>query len=385
MKLSAIKCKNISKPGTHGDGQGLYLSISKTGSKSWIFRATVGGKRREIGLGSYPTITLAKARERAMTARVTIAEGRDPLAEKRKAAIPTFRQAAIKTHTISLPRWKSEKHMTSWLQILERYAFPILADMHLNEIEREDVLRVLTPIWGEKPETARRVRQRIRTVLTWAQAHGFVVHNVAGEIIDGALPPMSRLTNGHHRALPYAEVAEAVQKIRNTSSAVAIRLCLEFLILTAARSGEARGATWQEIDAENRLWIVPAARMKAGVDHRVPLSDAALAVLESAREISDGSDLIFPSPLRAGRILSVTTFMKVLRSAGLDDKTTTHGLRSTFRDWASEKTATPWAVMELALAHSAGSNVERAYARSDLLDQRRLLMDAWASFIFDNA
>ena len=384
MKLSAIKIANLKQVGMHGDGAGLYLRVQRGGSRSWIFRATVAGRRKEIGLGPHPTISLAKARERAMAARVTIAEGRDPLVEKRKATVPTFEEAARKAHEINKPRWKSGKHVASWLQILERYAFPILANTRLNEIERENVLRVLTPIWGAKPETARRVRQRIRTVLTWGQAHGFIVHNMAGEAIDGALPVMPRITNGHHRALPYAEVAEAVQKIRDTSSAVAIRLCLEFLILTAARSGETRGATWSEIDAENRLWIVPAARMKAGAEHRVPLSDAALAVLESAREISDGSDLIFPSPLRAGHILSGSTFMKVLRSAGLDNKTTTHGLRTTFRVWASEKTTTPWAVMELALAHSAGSNVERAYARSDLLDQRRDLMNAWASFIFDN-
>ena len=384
MKLSAIKCKNIVKPGTHGDGAGLYLSCSKSGSRSWILRATFGGRRREIGLGSYPVVSLAKARERAMTARVTIAEGGDPLVVKHKAAVPTFREAAIKVHAINLPRWKSDKHTTSWIQVLERHAFPVLGDMHLNEIGREDVLKVLTPIWTTTPETARRVRQRIRTTLRWAMAHGFIVHNVAGEAIDGALPPMPRITNGHHKALPYADVADAMKKIRDTSSAVASRLCLEWLVLTAARSGEARGATWQEIDAENRLWIVPAHRMKAGVQHRVPLSDAALAVLENAKAISDVSGLIFPSPLRAGCTLASNTFAKVLLRVGLAGKTTTHGLRTTFRVWASEKTTTPWAVMELALAHSAGSNVERAYARSDLLDQRRDLMNAWASFIFDN-
>ena len=361
MKLSAIKCKNIVKPGTHGDGQGLYLSVSKTGSKSWILRASVGGKRKEMGLGAFPAVSLLKAREKAMAARVVIAGGGDPLAEKRKAAIPTFREAAIKVHAINLPRWRSGKHVDSWLLILERHAHPILGDMPVNEIGREHVLKALVPIWTTTPETARRVRQRIRTVLKWAQAHGYTVVNMAGEVIDGALPVMPRIANGHHQALAYAEVADAMKKIRDTSSPMASRLCLEFLILTATRSGEARGATWQEIDAENRLWTIPGHRMKAGAEHRVPLSDAALAVLERAREISDGSGFIFPSPLRTGHALASNTFAKVLLRLGLSGKTTTHGLRSTFRDWASEKTATSWTVMELALAHSAGSTVERAY------------------------
>ena len=382
--LTAAKAKSLSKPGLHGDGDGLYLNVTKTGSRSWVFRYSVAGRRRDIGLGSFPAISLARARTLAGGHRTAVAEGRDPLAEKqaskRKAAVPTFREAAEQTFEANTPRWRNGKHTKSWWQTLERHAMPILGDMPVNEIGREDVLRVLTPIWGVRMETARRVRQRVRTILRWAMAHGYVEHNAAGEAIDGALPPMPKVKN-HLRALPYAEVADALATVEASKASLPSKLCLRFLVLTAARSGEARGATWDEIDVDAGEWCIPGERMKSGEPHRVPLSDAALAVLDQARPLSGGEGLAFPSPMKPGQPMSDMTLTKVLRSTGLAERATVHGFRSAFRDWAAECTSAPHAVMELSLAHAVGSSVEQAYARSDLIEKRRVLMQTWADFV----
>ena len=252
--------------------------------------------------------------------------------------------------------------------------------MPVDRIAREDVLQVLTPIWGVRMETARRVRQRIRTVLRWSMAHGYVEHNVAGDAIDGALPPMPRL-RAHLRALPYQEVAAALATVDASGASLSSKLCLRFLILTAARSGEARGATWDEIHNDVHEWRIPGSRMKAGLEHRVPLSDAALEVLERAQVLHDESSLIFPSSVKPRNPMSDMTLTQVLRKTGLAERATVHGFRSAFRDWAAERTSAPRAVMELSLAHSVGSSVEQAYARSDLIEKRRTLMQHWADFL----
>lgn len=379
-KLSAARIRSLSTPGLHGDGETLYLKVARGGSKSWIQRLSVDGKRRDIGLGGWPTVSLAKARERAFSNRVAVSEGRDPLAEKRLASVPTFRQAAEKTYEAHRPGWRSAKATKNWMQQLELHAFPRLGGVRVDRIGREDVLAVLTPLWTTKREAARKLRQRIRTTLRWCQAHGYVEHNMAGEAISGALPAMPSV-RAHYRALPYAEVSEALATIEGSEASLPVKLCFRFLVLTAARSGEARGAAWPEIDEKAREWRIPGNRMKAGVEHRVPLSDAAVAVLEQARVLDDGSGLVFPSVVKPGRPMSDMTLTKVLRSTGLADRATVHGFRSSFRDWASECTDAPHAVMELALAHSVGSAVEQAYARSDLFDRRRELMDRWADFI----
>ena len=381
-KLSAAKAKALTTPGMHGDAEGLYLNVTHSGSRSWVQRISIEGRRREIGLGSFPTVSLARARGLAAANKAAVAEGRDPLAEKRKAAIPTFRQAAEHTFEANKPRWRNGKHTVSWWQTLERHAFPILGDMPVDRIGREDILQVLTPIWGVRMETARRVRQRIRTILRWCMAHGYVEHNVAGEAIDGALPPMPRL-KAHLRALPYQEVAAALATVDASGAALASKLCLRFLILTAARSGEVRGATWDEIQDHAREWRIPGSRMKAGVEHRVPLSNATLEVLEQARPLRDESGLIFPSSVKPGHPMSDMTLTQVLRKTGLAERSTVHGFRSAFRDWAAECTSAPHAVMELSLAHAVGSSVEQAYARTDLIEKRRTLMQQWAKFLTD--
>ena len=376
-KLAAIKVQAITKPGRYGDGGTLFLYVARGGTKSWVQRVTIDGKRRDIGLGSYPVVSLAKARRRAFENRVAIEDGRDPLAEKRRAAIPTFRQAAERTFEANKPRWRNANHTASWWQTLERHAMPRLGNMSVDRIGREDVLAVLTPIWGTRMETARRVRQRIRTALGWAMAHGFVEYNVA-EAVTGALPAMPAVKE-HHRALPYREVKAALATVEASPASLAAKLCFRFTVLTAARSGEAREAVWSEIDFDAREWRIPGARMKSGAEHRVPLSHAALAVLEQARTLNDKSDLLFPSPLKKGRPLSNMTMTKLLRDVKLAERATVHGFRSSFRDWCAE-TDKPRELAEAALAHTVGG-VEGAYFRSDLIERRRRLMEDWARYL----
>ena len=377
-RLTVAMVRALAAPGRYGDGSTLFLNISPGGSKSWIQRVVVNGRRRDIGLGGWPVVSLAKARQRAFANRVAIADGRDPLADKRKASVPTFREAAGRTFEASRRRWRSEKTAANWMQQLERHAFPVLADLPVDQIGREHVLRVLSPIWGRKLDISRKLRGRIRAVLAWCQAHGFVEVNVAGEAIDGALAPMPAV-EAHYRALAFGEVGKALETIEASRASLSARACFRFVVLTACRSGEARAATWNEINTEAREWRIPASRMKTNGEHRVPLSDAALAVLELVRPLRDQSDVVFPSPLRAGRPLSDMTLTKVLRDTGLADRATVHGFRSSFRDWCAE-TGKPREVAEAALAHVVGG-VEGAYFRSDLFERRRRLMDQWAAFL----
>ena len=379
-KLTATRLRTLTAAGMHGDGVGLYLKIGRGDARSWIQRIKYGGRRRDIGLGRFPDVGLAQAREAAARNRALIASGGDPLAEKRRASVPTFHEAAERVFEANRPRWRNGKHRVTWLQSLERHAYPVLGNMPVDTINQEDVLRVLTPIWGTTPETARRVRQRVRTILKWAQAHRFVEHNAAGEVIDGALPAMPKVKN-HLRALPYQEIGGSVEAVRQSQASLAAKWCLEFLILTAVRSGEARGAAWSEIDMDAATWTVPASRMKANAEHRVPLCGRALEILEEVRAIDDGSGLVFPSPSLPGRPLSDMTLTALLRRIGVADRATVHGFRSSFRDFAAECTNAKHAVMELSLAHSVGNAVEAAYARSDLFERRRGLMDQWAGYL----
>ncbi len=380
MKLSATRIKVLRDPGRYSDGDGLHLFISKGGSKSWVQRIRIDGRRRDIGLGGYPAVSLAQARKRASDNRSAVADGKDPVADKRRPKTPTLKEAAYTVHKANRPRWRNEKHASSWIQTLERHAFPEIGNKRIDKIGRADVLAVLTPIWTSRPETARRVRQRMRTIFGWAMANELIEANPAGEAIDGALPSMPKV-KAHLRALPYHEVASALSTVDESQTSPASKHCLKFLVLTAARSGEARGATWDEIDIEGATWTIPGSRMKAGAEHRVPLSAQALDVLMLARELEDGSGLCFPSPLRPGRMLSDMTLTKVLRKVGLANRATVHGFRTSFKTWTMEQTDTPWAVGEAALAHQLGGSVEQAYARSDLFDRRRVLMQQWADYL----
>ena len=380
MALSATRAKALKDPGRYSDGGGLHLYISKVGRKSWVQRITIDGRRRDLGLGGFPSVSLALAREKAAEKRAAVAEGRDPLADKRSPAMPTFREAARAAHEANRPRWRNTKHITSWMQTLERHAMPKLGNIPLGRIDRGEVLRVLTPIWTSRPETARRVRQRMRTVFRWGMAHGFMDSNPAGEAIDGALPPMPKV-KAHLRALPYQEVGAALETVEGSQASIAAKLCFRFLVLTAARSGEARGARWDEVDLQEKVWRIPSVRMKAGKEHRVPLSGHALELLGEASEMRDESGLVFPSPLKPGAPMSDMTLTKVLRATGLAERATVHGFRSSFKNWTLEQTDTPWAISEAALAHILGNSTEQAYARSDLFERRRALMQQWADYL----
>ena len=381
-KLKAAAIKNLA-PGWHGDGDGVALRVAPGGSRQFYFRKMVHGKRKDFPLGPWPTLTLAQARIKAGELRLAILNGENPLAEKeaekKKAATPTFREAAEQTFAAISPRWKSAKVAENWRQRLERHAMKHLADLPVDEIGREDVLRVLTPIWGVKIETARKVRRYIKQVFAWSQASGFIEHNVAGEMIDGALPSMPSV-RANYRALPFSEVGEALEIVRASRASVSARLCLEFVVLTACRSGEARFSEWGEIDLDSRTWRIPASRTKNGREHRQPLSEQAVAVLEKARALHDG-ELIFPSPLHRGRELSPMTLTKLLRDCGLASRCVVHGFRSSFRSWSSEKTSADYAKAELCLGHAVGSAVERSYRRSDLYEKRARLLQSWANYI----
>ena len=382
--LTAGKVRALTVPGRYGDGGTLHLVVSPRGTKSWVQRITVDGRRRDIGLGGWPVVSLAMARDRAFANRRAVADGGDPLAHKRRPKTPTFREASDRALEANRARWRNAKTADNWLATMAKYAHPVFGDRRVDQIGREDVLRVLTPIWTAKPEIGRKVRQRIRATLAWAQAHGHVEHNLAGEAIDGALPTMPAV-KAHFRALPYREVGEALDVIDASRASLSAKACLRFVVLTACRSGEARLATWGEIDLDAREWRIPAPRMKTGIEHRVPLSDAALDVLASVRPLRSRADLVFPSPSRPGKPLSDMTLTKLLRDGGLSDRATVHGFRSAFRTWASERTSVPHAVCEMALAHRVGSDVERSYARSDLFEKRRGLMDLWASYVAGGA
>ena len=385
-KLTALAAKNLSKPGRHGDGDGLYLNVAPSGSKSWVQRIVIQGRRRDVGLGPYPAVSLARARSIAQTNRSAVAEGRDPVAEKRGAreaarrpapSIPTFIEAAARVIGLRRPTWSNAKHAAQWQSTLQTYAFPLIGNKAVDAITAADVLEALTPIWTSKPETASRVRQRMETVMDWAVAQGYRLDNPAGRSLLKVLPKTQRLKE-HHRALPYAQVPAAVERVRESTADAPTKLAFEFLVLTAGRSGEVRAAEWGEIDWEAATWEIPAVRMKARRPHRVPLSARAIEILREASRFGDGRDLVFPAA-RSGRAESPMTFTALLRRLGIP--AVPHGFRSSFRDWVIEQTSTPWAVAEAALAHNVGNSTEAAYMRSDLFNQRRALMDAWAEYV----
>lgn len=384
--LTALKVNALNRPGRYGDGDGLYLKVAPSGSKSWVQRIVINGRRRDIGLGPYPAISLARARSIAHDNRAAVAEGRDPVAEKQDArnaarriapSIPTFAQATARVIELRRPTWSNAKHAAQWESTLATYAHPVIGRMTVDSICPADVMDVLTPIWTKKPETARRVRQRMETVMDWVVTNGYRQDNPAGRSLLKVLPPV-KLVKEHHQALPYVQVPGAVVRVRESTADTPTKLAFEFLVLTASRSGEVRSAEWGEIDWNGATWEVPAARMKARRPHRVPLSGRAMEILEEALSFSDGQGLVFPST-RSGRGASSMTFTALLQRLGIP--AVPHGFRSSFRDWVIECTSTPWAVAEAALAHVVGNSTEAAYMRSDLFDQRRALMDRWAGYV----
>lgn len=376
MPLNARKVETA-LPGRHGDGRGLFLYVKPSGARSWVLRYQIHGRRRDLGLGAYPDVSLARARERALDARRLIAEGEDPIAKKQQTRPKTFKEAALELIESKRPGWKNAKHAAQWTSTLETYAFPKLGQMQVAKVETTDVIGALKPIWADKPETANRVRQRIEAVIDYASALGIRTGENPARWrghLDHLLPkPTKMRAVKHHPALPHAEIADFMAALAQREGTVA--RALAFTILTAARSGETRGMTWREVDLEAGTWTIPAQRMKAGKEHRVPLTAAAITALGQA---GAPDTLVFGSETKKGKSISDMSMTAVLRRMGRDD-ITVHGFRSTFRDWAGETTGFPREVIEAALAHGIKDKAEAAYARSDLFDKRRKLMEAWAS------
>jgi integrase len=333
-KMTATMVKALKDAGRYGDGDGLFLLVSAKGARSWVCRVQKNGKRRDFGLGSEKKVPLALARERARTVRCQIEAGIDPIAERRKAAgIPTFREAAAKFFAENHKSWKNAKHTAQWLSSLEAYAFPTLGDIAVSAIDAGAIRDVLVAIWLTKPETARRVRQRIGSIMDWAVANGYCETPLSMTVVNKSLPK-ARPKAKHHAALPYSEVPAFFETLQSRESVG--RLAFEYPILTASRSGEVRGARWSEIDIDSATWTVPAERMKADKEHVIPLSAAALAVLSKAQHYSEASnDFVFPG-VKAGKALSDMTLTKICRDAGVN--AVPHGFRSSFRDWVSEET-----------------------------------------------
>jgi integrase len=366
-------------PGRHSDGGGLYLSISPTGGKSWLFMWSRDGKRREMGMGGYPAVSLAKARAKAKDCRETVAENRDPIAEKKREAEPTFAECVEKFLASMETGWRNEKHRAQWRMTLGESYCASLQKKRVSTIGTDNILSVLTPVWNAKPETASRLRGRIERVLEFAKAKGWRTGDNPAlwrGHLRGVLPARKSETRGHHAAMDYRQVPAFLERVRGLE-AMAAR-ALEFLILTAARSGEVLGAQWAEIDFDAAVWTVPAIRMKAKKLHRVPLSKAALAMLKPLYE-ARVSDFIFPGQ-KSAKPLSNMAMEMLLRRMKIDGATV-HGFRSSFRDWAGEETHFAREVAEAALAHEVGNAVEKAYRRGDALEKRRALMEAWATYL----
>lgn len=378
-RLTARKVETV-KPGVYVDGQGLRLVVGATGTRKWVFRFMRRGRSQEMGLGG-SDISLAMARERAADARRTLAAGRNPIDAARLAQVgqPTFGQVADEFVAAKQSEWRNGKHRAQWNMTLQRYCGPLRA-LPVDEIDTAAVLEILKPLWTRVPETASRLRGRIETVLDAARARGLIGPNEANPArwrghLDKLLPKRQKLTRGHHAAMPFADVPQFMVSLQKRDAVTA--LALEFVILTAARSGEALGARWAEIDFQNAIWTVPAARMKAGRTHRVPLSRRALVIIKKLHAARTG-EFIFPGQ-RPDKPLSGMAMEMILRRMKADGATV-HGFRSSFRDWCGEVSTFPREVAEAALAHVAGDATERAYRRGDALEKRRELMEAWGAY-----
>ena len=377
-KLTATAVKAAKEPGRYGDGDGLFLLVGRTGARSWVVRVQKDGKRRDFGVGSASKVPLTLARERAGEIRSQMEAGIDPVAQRRKAAgVPTFRAAAALVHAEHKAGWKNGKHQSQWLNTLDTYAFPAFGDLAVNAVDNSHVRDALAEIWLTKPETARRLRQRICTVIDWAVAKGYRETSLAMPAINKGLPKQRDKVK-HHLSLPHTQAPAFVADLRAKETIA--RLALEALILTAVRSGDVRGMKWAEVDLVGKVWSVPVedGRGKGGRIHIVPLTTEVVDVLERARPHKKGdTDLVFPGVMK-GKTLSDNT----LRKIGLDMgyPTTAHGWRSCFADWVNEQTNFPREVREAALAHVNQNKAEAAYSRTDYLEKRRPMMEAWGRY-----
>jgi len=387
-KLTALQVSRLKKRGLYGDGGSLYLQVSAAGNKSWVFRYRITGKLRDHGLGSLDTLSLVDARDKAQVCRKMRLDGLDPIEEKKKQRMIAALEAAralgfgdcaeqyIAAHRSG---WKNTKHADQWSRTLEMFVYPIFGNLPIADIDVTLVLKALEPIWQTKPETASRVRGRIEAVLDWAKVRGYRTGENPARWrgnLSHLLPAKTRVRQVvHHAALPHAELPTFWHQLSRQSGTAA--QALRLTILTATRTGEVLGATWDEVDLDNAIWTIPAERMKAGSEHRIPLAPAAVTILVELKKVRRG-DFVFPGA-KHGRPLSNMAMKMVLRRMGRDD-ITVHGFRSTFRDWTAEATEVPREVAEAALAHTLADKVEAAYRRSDLFEKRQGLMENWAGW-----
>jgi integrase len=378
QRLSAIAVRNIKTPGRYPDGNCLYLEVDDTGAKRWLLRIVVHGRRRDIGLGSTAHTSLADIRQIAGELRAVARNGGDPLTARPRAQKgSTFRAVSKRVFEEHKPTWRNDKHRYQWLRTVEVWAYPVVGDQPIGTIGRPDILRVLQPVWLKKPETARRLRQRLKFIFDWAKAHNLCTGDNPVEGVDKVLPRQTDEVE-HMRALAIDDMPAFVAKLRAREADAITKLAFEFLILTAARTGEVINAYWNEVNLGAKTWTVPKERMKAGVEHVVPLAGRTLEILKELRKLTGENLLMFPA--RTGdKPISNMAFLMLLRRMKLD--ITAHGFRSTFRDWASERTNFPSEVVEMALAHTIANKVEAAYRRGNLLEKRRELMAAWSQFV----
>lgn len=360
------------------DGGGLYLQTGPSGTRAWVLRTVVKGKRCDVGLGSVALVSLKDARDEAQRLRRIARAGGDPLAERRHArrVVPTFEAVAREVHAEHAKTFKNEKHREQWLSSLQPM-FAVFGAKRVDAVESADVLTALNPLWLKRPETARRIKQRVHLIFDWAKAQGYTVGNNPTDGLTKVLPKQPK-KRGHHAALPYAQLPAFLQALRDADGSEVVKLALEFTILCATRTSETLGATWSEIDLDSKTWTIPAARMKRGEEHRVPLSSRAVEILERAQTLAGDSSFVFPGRTSQKRLSNMALLMLLRRMKRND--VTVHGFRSSFRDWAAERTSVPREVCEAALAHGVEDKTEAAYRRTDLFGRRRKLMDAWAAF-----
>ena len=379
-ELTALKIKKLTIPGRYADGNNLYLEVDKSGARRWTLRVTILGRRRDMGLGGISTVSLEEARELAYQYRKIARSGGDPILERQKnrGLQTTLIYCTKKVHAINLPTWKNEKFAKQWLSSLEHHVFPTIGKLPISQVTSADILRVLTPIWNTKGDTAKKIKQRLRMIIKWARAQGYFQGDDPVELAEQALPKQLK-SDDHHKSLEFEKLPEMISNLRKSKISLTTKLALEFTILSACRTSEVLNAKWEEIDLTKLIWSIPSERMKGGKIHQVPLTDRMTVILNDCKKLKTNNDLLFPSEIN-GEALSNNTMRLALKKR-LKVDATVHGMRSSFKDWASETTNFANEVSEMALAHTISNKTELAYRRRTLIEKRRHLMQKWSDYL----
>ena len=379
-ELTALKVRKLDIPGRYADGNNLYLEIDKSGARRWTLRVTVLGRRRDMGLGGVSTVSLEEARELAYQYKKIARSGGDPILErqKNKGLQTTLIHCAKKVHQINLPTWKNQKFAKQWFSSLEHHVFPTIGKLPISQVTSADILRVLTPIWNTKGDTAKKIKQRLRMIIKWARAQGYFQGDDPVELAEQALPKQLK-SDDHHKSLEFEKLPEMISNLRKSKISLPTKLALEFTILSACRTNEVLNAKWEEIDLTKLVWSIPSERMKGGKVHQVPLTDRMTVILNDCKKLKTNNDLLFPSEIN-GEALSNNTMRLALKKR-LNVDATVHGMRSSFKDWASETTNFANEVSEMALAHTISNKTELAYRRRTLIEKRRQLMQKWSDYL----